>query len=317
MKRSTTALLCGLIALAACSQKPPLTSRALVAGSVIEGHPYYLPRSFLRISYDPEKPLDTSILLENKPDTTRGYVAEVGFSSFSADKSIIETNKSGLLETVTVDTDEQTDTIVKTLTAGVSAILSGEDVTTSTDPSTIKINLLVDPFDQKTRTSGRVVAPGIRVRTRIEDSALRAPIDNPGNAVPCPADASICVPLLVQVGVEVRTDGALFEDVVFVAHPSHVIGIKLNRRACVQTKSMLTLKEGILTKYDVDKPSEVAACLSIPLDVISAIVAAPVDALTGRQKRLDAEKNLIMSQKELLDKQQELLAAQLAAAKKE
>ncbi|MDJ0637687.1 MAG: hypothetical protein QNJ20_02545 [Paracoccaceae bacterium] len=313
MKGTHVAALCGVLVLATgCATKAPITSRALIVGSTIKGMPYYLPKSYLRVSFDAGASPVTAAEVVNIPDQSRGYSAEVGFSAFSNDLFVIQTSQDGLLETVSVDTEEQSDVIVQTLTSRVSDILAGEEFRSFNREASVQaFSILIDPFDPQLSGHGMSLGNGAFVRN-IGDALV-----SDGPAVACPADAAICVPLLVPVKIELSVAGQIFQHFVTVAHPHHVMGIRIDRHACVRSKSVLTLQAGVITKFDVDKPSEVAGCLSIPLDVISAIVAAPVNALTGRKKRLDAERELLDGQRLLLEQQQELLAAQIAAAETE
>ena len=312
MKGSYIAALCSTLLFAAsCTPNSPLVSQALKSGSTISGTPYYLPKSYLRIGFDPNATPITTVGVENKPDPLRIYSLKADFSEFSKDKVTIQTTKEGLLESVQVDTDDQSDEIISTLTSGLSDIIAGREIEPlNQNTSDSAFSLLIDPFDPSLAEAEKSFGnDGELVIRRIRPQEIRDDV-----TVRCPADATICVPLLVEVKIEIKIDGQIFEHIAIVAHPRLVMGIRIDRHVCVRTKSVLMLKDGFLTKYEVEKPSEVAGCLSIPLDVISAVIAAPVDGLTGRKKRLEAETDLLEQQRILLEKEQELLLAQIKAA---
>ncbi|HCE70192.1 hypothetical protein KQ247_12415 [Ruegeria pomeroyi] len=310
MKHIHAAALCGALFLAVgCAQQAPLNSAALSPGNLASGMPYYLPKSFLRVTFERAKLLDATIVVENRPDLSRAFVARAGYSAFSNDLYTIETTADGLLASVKVDTDEQSDEIVKAATSRVTAILSGEDAEISLrDASTDAFSIMINPFASEYRGSGKSLGNGMTLSTSYDASVLEGP------TTPCPAAAAVCVPLLVPVTITIKDDKAKFEHIATVAHPRHVMGIRIDRRPCVRSIATLTFKAGMISKFDVEKPSEVAACLSIPLDVISAIIAAPVNALSGRSARLRAQKGVLEQQKALLEAQQALIDAQIAAA---
>ena len=81
----------------------------------------------------------------------------------------------------------------------------------------------------------------------------------------------------------------------------------MNRSACAKAENAITFQDGIMTKYDVTRPSAVASCLSIPLNVLHAIISAPVDAITGRTARYKAETALLTSEIALLEERNRLL----------
>lgn len=307
-----TAVFCGLVlSTAGCATQAPLTTRPLAPGATITGMPYYLLKSFLRISFEEAKVLDAEISVENRPDLLRGQQVAAAFSTFSNDKVVVETSADGLLKSVSVDTDDQSNEIVTGLTSRVTASLAGGDASIQSGAGQkAAFSILVDPFDDIVRTKGRDLN-GVTVKTAVDETVF-----NETNGTTCPIDAALCVPLLVPVTITLELEGVdtKVEHVVTVAHPRHVMGLRIDRHSCVNSKSVFTFAQGMITKIDVDKPSEVAGCLSIPLDVISAIVAAPLNALTGRNARLQAEKGVVEQQRLLLEAQQNLIAAQSSAA---
>lgn len=130
--------------------------------------------------------------------------------------------------------------------------------------------------------------------------------------------AAVCVPITTPISISVEAEGlAKVETFVTVVDPTRAIGISFNRTACAEAKNALTFSDGIMTGYDVTRPSEVASCLSIPLDILSAIISAPVDAITGRTARANAEKALLTAEINLLMERNKLLAQQQAASSME
>ena len=70
----------------------------------------------------------------------------------------------------------------------------------------------------------------------------------------------------------------------------------------------------MLTKLDINKPSESIAAIQIPIDIVKSIVSIPGEILklrfdysTASKQVLDAQKNELQAKQDLIDKQRELL----------
>ena len=127
----------------------------------------------------------------------------------------------------------------------------------------------------------------------------------------CP-NGSICFPLLKAVKAKVSVGPSVSEFITLIPDPSQVTSVNISRFGCVTTTTSVTLKKGILTNYNIKKPSEAVGCLKIPLNVVSAIIKAPIDAITGREARIAANSKLVKAQTALLAEQKKLLDAQQA-----
>lgn len=79
-----------------------------------------------------------------------------------------------------------------------------------------------------------------------------------------------------------------------------VFSVDVSRAALVSKKTDLTITDGMLTKIDVNKPSQLVAGLQIPLDMVKELASIPADLLSLRIKQFQDEGNLTKAQVELL-----------------
>lgn len=96
-----------------------------------------------------------------------------------------------------------------------------------------------------------------------------------------------------------------------------IFSVDVSRAALVTKKTDLTITDGMLTKIDVNKPSQLIAGLQIPLDIVKELASIPADILTLRIKQYQDEGSLTKAQVELLSQEiqkikenKELLKAQ-------
>ena len=90
--------------------------------------------------------------------------------------------------------------------------------------------------------------------------------------------------------------------------------IAVTRAAFVNKVTKLTFDNGVLTKFDINKPSESIAAIQIPIDIAKSIISIPgeilklrLDYSTASKQVLDAQKNELQAKQDLIDKQRELL----------
>lgn len=302
-----TSLFAGLTA---CTLAPPVTSRPLAVTETvaIEGLVYSLPRSVVRIK---TKDMVTAIApIEHVPDPQRRFALE-GKYLFATNDEFEFNVENGLLTSVTANSDDERPKAVETATEAVSSLLRGEgieDFSQSGLPALPNREFVFDPL-----VAANQSVMGYRISiTPVADPNLFERIRRADHAHQSCQTASFCVPVTTPVRVRVRHPAGIdVETVLTVVDPTRSIGIQVNRSACAKSENAITFKDGIVTKYDVTRPSELASCLSIPLNVLHAIISAPVDAITGRTARHEAETALLASEISLLEERNRLL--QLAA----
>lgn len=311
----STAIL-GLMFATGCNG-PSLTSEVLEShGSLVaQGVVYSLPRSWLKITYPTDK-APASVEVVQMPDLRSSYVLTGKHSPWANDKSVFEVS-NGLLQSVNSTPESRVASIVQTAVTAVSNGKKLLDNVPSGDDDEPAV-LMVDPFNPPSG-SGLTIVDETHPNGDggSYDTARRScnlPQDGKGKADGEDSQRQkqgfICVPVMTVVRVTLLTENKKYEFRASVADPVRTVTIPVNRSACTKAETAITLGNGVLTKFDATRPSEVEGCLSIPLNVVKAIIAAPFDAVTGRTARLEAEKKLADTQLALIQAQAKLLAAQ-------
>lgn len=92
-----------------------------------------------------------------------------------------------------------------------------------------------------------------------------------------------------------------------VAHPNQTFVVDNSRGVFVKKRVDLLVADGVLNGIEVDKPSELLAIVSLPVDVLKTIASIPGEILSVKVKQLSDEKGLTNAQVELLKAQIELI----------
>ena len=303
-------VLTSLFVVAACAPSRTIETTREAGASTGVSVPYSLPRGLMSVKVERDGKKAPKITFESLkllPDPTARYVAQFNRRALRSDEFKLVLS-DGLLSMSTNKVTDSTPQFVEELSNAISENLRLErtDNKTTPPPSGMRTDtLLLDPF----RHAG-TVANGVSVSFQDLNGNH---IEHRPSYQTCPA-GSLCFPLLIAVKAIVTardTSGiSRAELTTAIPDPSRVAAIDINRYACVTAQTDITFKDGILVDYNLNKPSELVECLSIPLDIISTIISAPVDAITGRQARINAEKGLLEAQKNLLTEQAALIAAQ-------
>lgn len=298
------------VTLTACDLSPPIATREHSANgaTVIKGLIYHLPLSLIRVQSS-EKTLSV-FPAESIADPNARLVLD-GRPRAGSKDDFDFTIQKGLLTSVKVDSLDQTPSIVNAALRGAQSAVRGEGVQplAEREGGQDVVEFVFDPFDPN---FGK--PEGFKVDVEYLDPTLAARLERARpRTAGCMGEGRVCsgVETLVQVTV---TDpkGTMVEHWMSVIDPTLTFAAKVERHACVNTTNALTITNGVVTQFDITKPSQVAGCLSIPLDVVSAIIAAPVDAITGRTARLTAEQQLLAQRAALLAQQKSVLDAEAA-----
>lgn len=124
-----------------------------------------------------------------------------------------------------------------------------------------------------------------------------------------------------RFGVEMSTSKANFGDncrlsyaaasinnmPVMVADPLRTFVVDNSRTAFVPKTVKMAVSDGVLTGIDVDKPSELLAAITLPVEVLKVIASIPGELLTIKVKQISDEKNLSAAQVEMLKLQIEMI----------
>lgn len=94
---------------------------------------------------------------------------------------------------------------------------------------------------------------------------------------------------------------------IMVADPRRTFVVDNSRTAFVAKKVNLTVADGVLLGIDVDKPSELLAAISLPVDVLKVIASIPGEILSVKVKQLSDQNNLSAAQVKMLELQIDMI----------
>ncbi|MEM6621128.1 MAG: hypothetical protein AAF674_02785 [Pseudomonadota bacterium] len=246
--------------------------------------PYALPSAMLALTVSwagPGKPLQIK-LAEPKtfPDPTARYMLTALPSAWAKDDFTLVA-EGGLLKSVNAVNEDKTAAVVsKVIELAAQAAKLTAGLRTNRPPSVqpFDLSLLIDPYDAQSiaKAKAELTQVGLVLSVGGPGGAALAPRDP--NAEVC--DHSLCyrVNSAVTVKVEDRKGwygGPLKEFLVEVPDQSGTFGADIHRGACIKRTTKLEFTQGVLTSATLNKPSEVEACLSIPLDILKAVVEVP------------------------------------------
>lgn len=70
---------------------------------------------------------------------------------------------------------------------------------------------------------------------------------------------------------------------------------------CTTAKYDVTFNNGMLTRRDIERPSEVLGCLRVPLEILEAIISLPTEILQLKVDYSSKEEELLEQQKATID----------------
>ena len=95
-----------------------------------------------------------------------------------------------------------------------------------------------------------------------------------------------------------------------VPNPERVFAFNISRSAFVTNKiTTLTISNGVLTQFALNKPSEAEGFSEIPLNIAQKLLQLPSSLLTIRTQRVQAQNSLVGAQTNLVNSQSQLLSA--------
>jgi len=303
---------------------------------------YALPKSLIKLTVDRSKADNTRITAVNEiyPDASAVYRTVIETSPFAHDTIEIAVDASMLLSSVnSKNKDESVAISEKVVTLVQNVLVGGAESLTASETTATKPQLAVvqfDPFDPR-ETCESALQAGVTLRvtnlgaksfgclggsvTGVEGTETDA--SDVGSVIPdVPVNCSegVCFrlvrPVIIHVEDQDPTTRATYvsEHVAIVPDPSLEVAYDISRAACVEKNTTLTFTKGLLTRASIAKPSEVLNCLSIPAQVVAAVLGFPEAVDTRKAARLDREKGLIDKQIALIDSQQKFIDKQASAS---
>lgn len=286
------ALIC-TISLGGCADRTMVSAIQDYAEPLTRGIYYALPRGHVVVTAartaQAATVTATSAIL---PDPDYRYNLSFRPQIFADDTLSITVLNGMLTSDAKSENTDQGPAIIKKLLDIAEAALPGFGEEHTTTAATYSITQVVDPFDPASIRSfnATLKASGeTRLELFVSDKASGSPISP---YVHSPAgqacDGSICfrLPVAVFVGLRERRNPARIVDqaTAFIPDPRFTASIDIRRAPCITQVTTLTFTTGMLTKNDLDKPSELLKCLEIPANIISSLTGDLGKALGFRDE---------------------------------
>lgn len=276
---SLVALMC-TISLSGCADRTMVSAAQNYAEPLTRGIYYALPRGHVVVTAartaQAATVTATSAIL---PDPDYRYNLSFRPQIFADDTLSISVLNGMLTSDAKSENTDQGPAIIKKLLDIAESALPGFGEEHTTTAATYSITQVVDPFDPASIRSfnATLKASGeTRLELFVSDKASGSPISP---YVHSPAgqacDGSICfrLPVAVFVGLRERRNPARIvgQATAVIPDPRFTASIDIRRAPCIKQVTTLTFTTGMLTKNDLNKPSELLKCLEIPANIISSL----------------------------------------------
>lgn len=311
---STRALRCIGIAVA-------LACMSGCAGTIIKSHSvdspvlepnrvyYFLPTGYAEIELISQKgsyALTATIVY--LPDPTKLYQVSVEESILTDDDVTFETSQNGLLKFVSGKSKDQRGAIV-TKAAELAVEIAKAVVADELDVKKTLLKVLIDPTDQKQKgeVNGRLGA--------LTNSELKIDFKGiAGTDTILKAKCTSCDvglkfrPLLPYLATVKQDDKLISSGVVLLPNEAPVLSLEVARASFVEKDTKITFIDGVLTKYEMTKPSQALGFMQIPIDIVKAITSIPSAMLQFKIDQTTKQTNLDVAQRQALEAQAALAA---------
>jgi len=288
---------------------------------------YSLPKALINLSVDSDAAGKITVTTPSAsllPDPDARYNVEIRESAFADDTYNIGVSTNGLLETSQGVAEDRTSGIVAKvieiftevakMTVNRAAPVEGKKAPYHAD-------LSFDPFNNSSvaRANSQLRYAGSDFVIDVEGVSgetigkiTQVEVINAASG----CSGSLCTRLVRPIVITLKSKASGFAGsyMTIVPDPTYVVGVDIERGPCIKRDTKITFANGILTKYDLTKPSEVLGCLAIPLELAKAIVSIPGALLTFRVEKIGNENKLVDAQAALLASQAKLIKAQADAA---
>lgn len=258
---------------------------------------YHLPKSIvsLNVTRDADKKVTIGKLSEKRvADPRAQFRLNLLELPTANDQFVLTVGANGLLNSAKITNEDKTAEIISSATSLVTQVkdligVQSLDVEKkSVDP--FSVDLVFDPDDpRQVAYAARQLnfASGgtfhLMLKTIEGDFLFQGNRPKPSRqsvsvhesvAVAKKCQGSFCFRTTRPIIVEIQANGATLvsRQTVEVVNTQQVSSFDVRRAACVKKVSDLTFENGVLTKADITKPSEILGCISIPATILKALV---------------------------------------------
>jgi hypothetical protein len=293
------------------SQKPVNPTRAL-DDSESNAVGYFLPKVMIRCELeDGAKGVDLKVFTDYVPDPDQFYLLHYKANPASDDKVNITLNQQGMLQEIDVTTEDKSGEIIVKLADLVKEVLKmslGLPPAKMRAPPGPPVRYHVAVFDPREllnqeRTFDTVKNITITLKDPRKGLAAK---HGPGQ------QRGVYYRPLMPYTLEVTqiSDGVknIKAETVFLPNFAPIIALDVTGASFVKKVTKLTFTNGILTKVNITKPSELEAAILIPYNIVKSFALLPTEIIqfkynysTEHTKLLEAQAAEIKAKDALIE----------------
>jgi hypothetical protein len=283
---------------------------------------YFLPKAIATVQLSQEPAASgkakhkLTVTMSMQPDPLHLYAVKVDKSVFARNEFTFQVSDSGLLTFASAKSKDETPTILSKVVELAAEVAKAVALDVKVEPA-ILYTASVDPTDGP---AVKLVSDGIRAVTNLKYRVVFEPF--PGTTAARSYKCTSCdngsglrfrpvLPYFVK-WLEGDVDASatvLASQVVLIPQGAPILAINIERHPFIETDTKLTLSGGVLTKFELTKPSEVLAFIQIPIEMLKAIAAIPASMLQVRIDQFTKERQLSTAEREALEAQAALARA--------
>lgn len=306
----TIIVLVAVLLLAGCSSViitsdhiPPDTTMHSTSGAY-----YFLPKATLRVrleqaGQDCQLTFDEQKGVQIVPDEDHLYIFDYNRSSLSNDTLTVQIGTNGLLQKIESSAEDKTgDIILKLVELGkeafkAAAVVGGVGKTGA--------DFVFSPEDFET-VNTKILAinsncPQIKIDPPVVKSTSEGRIAASQKAV-CAQEGVCFRPLLAHtLSFVLKDDTPIESHSILIPNEAPILSLPIKRAAFVKVITNVTFDNGILKEVHIEKPSEVAAALQIPVEIAKTIASIPGEILQLKVDYTNKQRDLATAQKNSID----------------
>jgi hypothetical protein len=301
---------------AACSQGPSQISRFIGNPKVIYNYKVYaLPRGAITISIrsDEKGIVIQSPEVKYYPDVNARFAAEWLEQSYAQDHFTFQIGSDGLLTSTSAINKDETAAIVGRVMEIAAEVAKGTAAFTGDqkkeDPcKKLSATVQIDPFKPGSLEGAqKALSPCYYITITNLDDTIIQPISTDQVArIARECANGVCARLTIPIMITIKGRSADTElirgqYIVVLPDPNTIAGYDINRGPCIQRQTDFTFSNGMLTKVDLQKESEILGCLAIPLSLAKAVGSIPSSILQARINVVQNETSLVKAQNDYLN----------------
>ena len=326
-KKGLFILIAGILFFSGCASQVIQSSKnphTLSTSLTKPGAGYFLPKGYIRVQLKPnnENKKELTINTIYEPDPDHFYALDYVPSVKSDDKVTVTLNNKSLLEKIEVESDEKSDEIIiKLIEIAKEAVKLAGTFPAAPLVGAEKIeyfDIILDPEDllNSNETAEMKVLSDLGIKLKLVAIKVRG-----GEAGQPKKSATAAIkgrgnyqkgiyyrPLLPhRLTIENTINKSFTTETIYLPNRAPILVFDITRASFVKKVTNLTFTDGVLTEFEINKPSQFLAGIEIPLNLVKALVALPAEIIQLKFNISSENEKLLKQQKAEIEAKQALI----------